>query len=258
MALIYILPKFTQLPPPPNSKTQANFNKLADAFVMALPVFQGELNDFSAAFTSQSTAVLDEINAKNDNMDAALEEFTKLRRDSITDLINQERASIEAINDKGDAILAILDGQSGVAIEDFNQKLKEIIIQYNHDFESMATTVYEKVKDLDSVKGIKDAIVDKVVENKPSLDKLGDAIAQNIITENRLDLSPFKFFKDHDPLTTTNPDQVNRLWLNTASGEIFCCIDATPDQNAWMGTNDTYVGVKARPRPPKLSVNSLS
>lgn len=256
MALIYILPKFTELPPPPNSKTQSNFNKLADQFVMALPIFQGELNNFSKAFTSQSTAVLDEINAKNDNMEGALNELVTLKREAINDLINQEKASIQAINDKGDAIIAILDGQSDEYVNQYKDQLEAITVQFRYDFEQMATVVYDKVKDLDSVTGIKDAIVDKVVENKPSLDKLGDAIADNIITNDRIVF--IKYTVPTDPSTNTNPARLNHMWKNSTTGELFTCIDMTKDDNTWVGTNDTFVSNKARPWPAKLSSNWLA
>ena len=37
-----------------------------------------------------------------------------------------------------------------------------------------------------------------------------------------------------DPATDTNPSgSTGTLWLNTTSGEMFCCTDATTDSNVW-------------------------
>ena len=38
-----------------------------------------------------------------------------------------------------------------------------------------------------------------------------------------------------DPATDTNPSGgVGTVWLNTSSGEMFCCTDATTDENVWV------------------------
>ena len=47
-----------------------------------------------------------------------------------------------------------------------------------------------------------------------------------------------------DPTQETNPaDGVGTLYLNTSSGELFCCVDATTDYNVWkntgLGTTET-------------------
>ena len=40
-----------------------------------------------------------------------------------------------------------------------------------------------------------------------------------------------------DPTQETNPaDGVGTLYLNTSSGELFCCVDATTDFNVWKNT----------------------
>ena len=40
-----------------------------------------------------------------------------------------------------------------------------------------------------------------------------------------------------DPTQETNPaDGVGSLHLNTSSGELFCCVDATTDVNVWKNT----------------------
>ena len=39
----------------------------------------------------------------------------------------------------------------------------------------------------------------------------------------------------NDPATNTNPSGgVGTVWLNTSSGEMFCCTDATTDENVWV------------------------
>ena len=39
-----------------------------------------------------------------------------------------------------------------------------------------------------------------------------------------------------NPAYNTNPtDGVGTKWVNTTSGQIFICIDATTDANEWMG-----------------------
>jgi len=44
-----------------------------------------------------------------------------------------------------------------------------------------------------------------------------------------------------NPLVTTNPPQVGDSWVNTATGEIFICIDATTDDNVWKGTQGNTI-----------------
>ena len=42
-----------------------------------------------------------------------------------------------------------------------------------------------------------------------------------------------------DPATNTNPSAgVGHIWLNTTSGEMYCCTDATTDANAWTNIGD--------------------
>ena len=45
----------------------------------------------------------------------------------------------------------------------------------------------------------------------------------------------------NDPLVTTNPPQVGDSWVNTTTGEIFVCIDATIDDNVWKGTQGNTI-----------------
>lgn len=47
--------EFTPLPTPPSTLDPTNFNARADAFLGALPTFQEELNDYSAALTNAAT-----------------------------------------------------------------------------------------------------------------------------------------------------------------------------------------------------------
>ncbi len=44
-----------------------------------------------------------------------------------------------------------------------------------------------------------------------------------------------------NPLVTTNPPQVGDSWVNTTTGEIFICIDATADENVWKGTQGKII-----------------
>ena len=44
-----------------------------------------------------------------------------------------------------------------------------------------------------------------------------------------------------DPLVTTNPITMPVTWVNKTSGELFVCIDNTPDSNVWVGQAGTDV-----------------
>ena len=42
-----------------------------------------------------------------------------------------------------------------------------------------------------------------------------------------------------DPATNTNPSAgVGHIWLNTTSGEMYCCTDATTNANVWTNIGD--------------------
>ena len=42
-----------------------------------------------------------------------------------------------------------------------------------------------------------------------------------------------------DPALNTNPSAgVGHIWLNTTSGEMYCCTDATTDANVWINIGD--------------------
>jgi hypothetical protein len=47
--------------------------------------------------------------------------------------------------------------------------------------------------------------------------------------------------EDTDPTPNVNPDQVNVVWYNRISGEIFICVDNTPDANRWIGTSGKII-----------------
>ena len=49
-----------------------------------------------------------------------------------------------------------------------------------------------------------------------------------------------------NPTVTTNPSAVGDRFINTTSGEVFVCTDATTDENKWEGQLDTSVA------PPKF------
>jgi len=49
----------------------------------------------------------------------------------------------------------------------------------------------------------------------------------------------------NDPATNTNPSGgVGTVWLNTSSGEMFCCTDATTDENVWVNIGGGSGNVK--------------
>ena len=46
----------------------------------------------------------------------------------------------------------------------------------------------------------------------------------------------------NDPAIDTNPtDGLGTKWINTTSGQIFICIDATTDANEWIGQTTTSI-----------------
>lgn len=52
----------------------------------------------------------------------------------------------------------------------------------------------------------------------------------------------FDYTETTNPLTTTNPTAIGATWINTTTGEIFVCIDATAGGNVWVGTAGSSVG----------------
>jgi hypothetical protein len=59
---------------------------------------------------------------------------------------------------------------------------------------------------------------------------------QQVQVEHRFD-----YEASSNPLVTTNPPQVGDSWVNTTTGEIFVCIDATSDDNVWKGTQGSTI-----------------
>ena len=50
-----------------------------------------------------------------------------------------------------------------------------------------------------------------------------------------------------DPTKTTNPSSgVGTEWINTTSGAIFICTDATANDNTWIGQTGTPIGIGDR------------
>jgi len=50
-----------------------------------------------------------------------------------------------------------------------------------------------------------------------------------------------QYLSDSDPTISVNPDKVNVIWYNRKSGEIFICIDNTPNKNIWRGTSGKII-----------------
>ena len=49
-----------------------------------------------------------------------------------------------------------------------------------------------------------------------------------------------------DPTKTTNPSGVGVEWINTTSGAIFICTDATANDNTWIGQTGVPAGIGDR------------
>lgn len=46
-----------------------------------------------------------------------------------------------------------------------------------------------------------------------------------------------------NPATNTNPGKPHVMWLNSVSGELFVCVDATQDSNDWRGQRGTTISL---------------
>jgi len=46
---------------------------------------------------------------------------------------------------------------------------------------------------------------------------------------------------DNNPTIDVNPPQKGVLWVNTTTGEIFVCLDNTPNKNVWKGCYGTLI-----------------
>ena len=53
----------------------------------------------------------------------------------------------------------------------------------------------------------------------------------------------FDYTSPNNPTTDVNPSKDYATWLNTSSGEVFVCIDRTPNQNRWKGQLGTDIGL---------------
>jgi len=51
----------------------------------------------------------------------------------------------------------------------------------------------------------------------------------------------FNYISEENPTTSINPEEVNVIWYNKKTGEIFICINNTPNKNVWKGTKGTIV-----------------
>ena len=47
--------------------------------------------------------------------------------------------------------------------------------------------------------------------------------------------------ESRDPVITDNPARTPYSFLNTSSGELFICMDNTPDNNVWKGQLGTEI-----------------
>jgi len=57
-----------------------------------------------------------------------------------------------------------------------------------------------------------------------------------------VDAPQFDYILKQDPTITINPKKLYVTWMNLTSGELFICIDNTPDDNAWRGQLGTMIG----------------
>jgi len=48
-------------------------------------------------------------------------------------------------------------------------------------------------------------------------------------------------FTNTNPTVSTNPTDLDIQIINTKTGEIFVCVNNTPDQNVWVGSNGTVI-----------------
>ena len=52
-----------------------------------------------------------------------------------------------------------------------------------------------------------------------------------------------------DPLLNSNPASVGHMWLNTSTGELFCCTDNTTNNNVWKNIGEGSGNVSAPTNP---------
>jgi len=70
-----------------------------------------------------------------------------------------------------------------------------------------------------------------------------DNVLYETVLNQEYDLVAIK--KDTDPTITSNLE-LNIIWLNVISGELFTCTDNTPNLNTWVGTKTNRI---IRPTP---------
>ena len=61
-----------------------------------------------------------------------------------------------------------------------------------------------------------------------------------------------------DPLLTSNPSSVGHMWLNTTTGELFCCTDNTTNNNVWKNIGEGSGNVSAPTNPTNTGTFTAS
>jgi len=64
---------------------------------------------------------------------------------------------------------------------------------------------------------------------------------QNYVLANLGQTLPHNYVNPANPTTHINPRMVNMTWLNVTSGEIFTCMDNTPNANVWEGDTGNII-----------------
>ena len=80
---------------------------------------------------------------------------------------------------------------------------------------------------------------------------LKEKLQQNLVIEFGYS---FDYIDKGNPTKTTNPVTYSKntgsaIWLNSVTNEIFTCIDNTPDNNKWKGSNGTTINYIEYPNP---------
>ena len=61
-----------------------------------------------------------------------------------------------------------------------------------------------------------------------------------------------------DPLLNSNPSNVGHMWLNTTTGELFCCTDNTANNNVWKNIGEGSGNVSAPTNPTNTGTFTAS
>jgi hypothetical protein len=64
----------------------------------------------------------------------------------------------------------------------------------------------------------------------------------------------FNYTSTSNPTTTTNPLISNASWLNTATGEVYVCIDNTENANVWVGNLTDFISIACSNETDDLEV----